>query len=74
MIMARSFGLIPNMLLGPMAQISSLLTIMAMAALGLSVDIRSLRHSGGRVVLAALLSLLLLGALSLGLIAMIGLL
>jgi uncharacterized integral membrane protein (TIGR00698 family) len=74
MIMARSFGLIPNMLLGPMAQISSLLTIMAMAALGLSVDIRSLRHSGGRVVLAALLSLLLLGALSIGLISLIGLL
>ena len=72
MIMARSFGLIPEALLGPINQISSLLTIMAMAALGLSVDIRSLRHSGGKVIVAATLSMLLLGFLSFGLIAALG--
>jgi uncharacterized membrane protein YadS len=44
---------------------------MAMAALGLSVDIRSLRHAGGRVIAAASLSLMFLGFISLGLIALI---
>lgn len=72
MIMARSFGLIPEALLGPINQLSSLLTIMAMAALGLSVDIRSLRHSGGKVIVAATLSVLLLCILSFGLIAALG--
>ena len=47
MSMARSFGLIPEVLLGPLASLSNILTIMSMAALGLSVDIRSLRHAGG---------------------------
>ncbi|NWJ24946.1 YeiH family protein [Rhizobium sp. RM] len=70
MIMARSFGLIPQALLGPVATLSNVLTIMSMAALGLSVDIRSLRHAGGRVIAAASLSLVLLGVLSLGLIAL----
>lgn len=41
---------------------------MSMAALGLSVDIRSLRHAGGKVIIAASLSLVLLGVLSFGLI------
>ena len=68
MIMARSFGLIPEVLLAPVASLSNILTIMSMAALGLSVDIRSLRHAGGKVILAASLSLLLLGILSFGLI------
>jgi uncharacterized integral membrane protein (TIGR00698 family) len=72
MIMARSFGLIPKVLLDPISQITNVLTIMAMAALGLSVDIRSLRHSGGKVVLAATLSVLLLGVLSVGLITALG--
>lgn len=72
MIMARSFGLIPEVLLDPISQITNVLTIMAMAALGLSVDIRSLRHSGGKVILAATLSVLLLGVLSVGLITALG--
>lgn len=70
MIMARSFGLIPEVLLAPVASLSNILTIMSMAALGLSVDIRSLRHAGGKVILAASLSLLLLGILSFGLIVL----
>ena len=68
MIMARSFGLIPEALIGPVASLSNILTIMSMAALGLSVDIRSLRHAGGKVIIAASLSLVLLGVLSFGLI------
>ncbi len=72
MIMARSFGLIPNIALAPMSGLANVLTIMSMAALGLSVDIRSLRHAGGKVILAATASLLLLCALSVGLIAIAG--
>ena len=62
---ARSFGMIPEIALEPMRTISSFLTILAMAALGLSVDIRSVMHVGGRVMAAALLSLLVLCALGL---------
>lgn len=64
----RSFGLIPEALIKPMATISTLLTVVAMAALGLSVNIRSVAHAGGRVMGAATLSLLVLGLISYGLI------
>lgn len=64
----RSFGLIPDALVGPMQSISGILTVIAMAALGLSVNIRSVAHAGGRVIVAATLSLLMLGAISYGLI------
>lgn len=69
MIMARSFGLIPEFCSAPRLALN-ILTIMSMAALGLSVDIRSLRHAGGKVIVAASLSLVLLGILSFGLIAL----
>lgn len=72
MIMARSFGLIPEAALKPIATVSNILTIMSMAALGLSVDIRTLRHAGGKVISAATLSLLFLCALSITLIVVIG--
>ncbi len=72
MIMARSLGLIPEMALKPIASVSNTLTIMSMAALGLSVDIRTLRHAGGKVISAATLSLLFLCFLSVGLIWIIG--
>lgn len=65
----RSFGLIPEALLAPMALVSTILTVIAMAALGLSVNIRSVAHAGGRVIAAAMLSLLMLGVISYGLIA-----
>ncbi|WP_037151494.1 YeiH family protein [Rhizobium freirei] len=64
----RSFGLIPNALIVPMESVSSILTVIAMAALGLSVNIRSVAHAGGKVIAAATLSLLMLGAISYGLI------
>ncbi|WP_368518509.1 YeiH family protein [Rhizobium sp.] len=64
----RSFGLIPDMLVTPMETVSGILTVIAMAALGLSVSIRSVAHAGGRVIAAATLSLLTLGAISYGLI------
>ncbi|RCK45483.1 YeiH family protein [Thalassospira profundimaris] len=64
MMIARSFGLLPEFALGSMKTASSFLTILAMAALGLSVDIRNVMHVGGRVVVAALLSLMFLCMLS----------
>jgi uncharacterized integral membrane protein (TIGR00698 family) len=64
MMAARSFGLLPEFALGGMKTASSFLTILAMAALGLSVDIRNVMHVGGRVVVAALMSLIVLCMLS----------
>ncbi|EJM99313.1 YeiH family protein [Phyllobacterium sp. YR531] len=71
MMILRSLGLIPEAAIAPMAQVSNVLTIIAMAALGLSVDIRSVAHAGGRVMAAAILSLASLVAISFGLIALL---
>lgn len=68
----RSAGGIPSDLLGYLSGASSVLTTVAMAGLGLSVDIRNLRRCGGRVILAALFSLLALCFASLAMIALIG--
>jgi len=58
----RSVDLIPHLLLEPFAQAAKFLTIVSMAALGVGVDVRALAHSGARVVVAATLSLLILGS------------
>jgi uncharacterized integral membrane protein (TIGR00698 family) len=71
MMILRSLGLIPEAAIAPMAQLSNVLTIIAMAALGLSVDIRSVAHAGGRVMAVAILSLAALVAISFGLIALL---
>jgi uncharacterized integral membrane protein (TIGR00698 family) len=71
MTMLRSLGFIPEMIVAPMALMSSALTVVAMAALGLSVNIRSVAHAGGRVIAAAIISLLALSALSYALILML---
>jgi len=68
----RSFGLVPPVLLGPIGFAANILTIVSMAALGLSVDVRAVAGSGGRVIAAALLSLLLLGSAAYGLIRVLG--
>ncbi|MDE8347025.1 MAG: putative sulfate exporter family transporter [Acidocella sp.] len=68
----RSGGLIPVSLLSPTKSIASLLTTISMAALGLGVDVRAVARAGGRVTLAVTLSLLMLAALSLGLIWLLG--
>ncbi|PZM14071.1 YeiH family protein [Rhizobium tubonense] len=67
----RSIGLIPEALLAPMALASNALTVVAMAALGLSVNIRSVAHAGGRVMAAATVSLVALGGLSYALIVVL---
>lgn len=67
----RSAGLISEDLVAPLGYISNVLTVIAMAALGLTVDIRSVLHAGGRVILTASLSIFMLVATSLGLIALL---
>jgi uncharacterized integral membrane protein (TIGR00698 family) len=64
----RSFGLVPPVLLVPIAEVSTVLTILSMAALGLGVDVRVIGRVGGRVTGVVVGSLLLLIAISLLLI------
>ncbi|WP_313447075.1 YeiH family protein [Brevundimonas sp.] len=73
MIGLRSFDLIPQAALAPMAATSGLLTVVAMAALGLQTDIRAVARAGGRVVAAVILSLGALVVLALLLIRLLGL-
>ena len=65
---ARSAKLIPAMLLGPLSEASTWLTIVSMAALGLGVDVRAIAKAGPRVTAVVSLSLLVLGAVSWALI------
>ena len=69
----RSAGLVPTAALAPAAAGADVLTILSMAALGLGVDVRAVARAGLRVTGAVTLSLLALGALSLGLIRALGL-
>jgi uncharacterized integral membrane protein (TIGR00698 family) len=68
----RSAGLIPAMLLGPIGQAAAVLTTVSMAALGLGVDVRVVARAGVRVTGAVTVSLVVLGAISLGLIRLLG--
>jgi uncharacterized membrane protein YadS len=72
MAVLRSADLLGPAALMPLTSTSSLLTTVAMAGLGLSVDVRSLRQAGGRVVMAALASLLALCCFSMAMITLIG--
>lgn len=64
MMLLRSSGLLAPALADAMQRVSTLLTLVAMAALGLSVNLRSVLASGGRVLAAGTLSLLALAAIS----------
>lgn len=68
----RSLGLLPQSLLGPIATVAGLLTVISMAALGLGVDVRAVARAGGRVTAAVSLSLLVLGVIGFGLIRLLG--
>jgi uncharacterized membrane protein YadS len=68
----RSFGLIPAVVLPWITRAAAILTTVAMAALGLGVDIRVVARTGARVTLAVTLSLILLGAMSYALIRVVG--
>jgi len=69
----RSLGAIPEALLQIVMPTATLLTVISMAALGLGVDLKVLGKIGGRVTLAVTLSLLVLIAISLGLIHLLAL-
>jgi len=69
----RSLGLIPAALLAPTVSLANTLTTISMAALGLGVDVRVVARAGLRVSAAVTLSLILLGAISLGLIHLLAL-
>src|SRR4051812_36558878 len=68
---ARSVGLIPNPLLGPIVTSAKVLTVISMAALGLGVDLRVVGRVGGRVTVAVIVSLLVLIAISIALIRLL---
>jgi uncharacterized integral membrane protein (TIGR00698 family) len=69
---ARIAGVLPAALLPPMSAVCGVLTLISMAALGLSTDFRVVMRSGGRVAGAAVASLGALLILSLGLLALLG--
>lgn len=64
----RSSGVIPQNAASPLKSLSSWLTILAMAALGLGVDLRTLKKIGAPVILTVSASLLALIAMSVALI------
>jgi uncharacterized integral membrane protein (TIGR00698 family) len=70
--LARSVGLIPQELLKPLRTTAAILTTIAMAALGLGVDIRVVTKAGLRVTIAVTASLIVLGLISLALIRLAG--
>ena len=61
----RSAGIVPDIVVAPIASIAGFLTIVSMAALGLGVDVRVIGRVGPQVVAAVTFSLALILALSL---------
>jgi uncharacterized integral membrane protein (TIGR00698 family) len=68
----RSLGLIPQEVVPVITRIAAVLTTIAMAALGLGVDVRVVARTGPRVTLAVTVSLIFLGLMSYGLIRVVG--
>lgn len=69
----RSAGAVPDIMLPPIHEASAVLTVCAMAGLGLGVDLRSVAAAGPRVSIAATLSLVVLASIALGVIRFTGL-
>jgi uncharacterized membrane protein YadS len=63
-LIVGSLDLIPQVALPTITKIAAILTTIAMAALGLGVDIRVVAKSGLRVTLAVTASLVVLGSIS----------
>ena len=68
MMAVRSMDMIPAAALSVMADTARVLTVLSMAALGLSTDARAVARSGVRIASVVVLSLLALVGLALGLI------
>src|SRR5271154_6130174 len=73
LMLARSLGLLPQTLVHHVTRTAAVLTTVAMAALGLGVDIRVVARTGVRVTLAVTASLVVLGLMSYALIRFLGL-
>jgi uncharacterized integral membrane protein (TIGR00698 family) len=71
-LVVRSLGLIPQILLAPITHAAVALTTISMAALGLGVNVRVVARTGPRVMLAVTASLIILGFISYGLIRVAG--
>ncbi|MCZ2158074.1 putative sulfate exporter family transporter [Bartonella sp. 220] len=71
MMLIRSSNLMPETTLIPIRFIAQLFTVISMAALGLGVDVRSLKKAGWRVILVSTCSILILTACSLIMIKLI---
>ncbi len=68
----RTAGLIPSGLIDPATELSRILTAVAMAGLGLGVDVRTVRQFGGTVVNVVLILTVLLVASALTVTAVLG--
>jgi uncharacterized integral membrane protein (TIGR00698 family) len=68
----RSVGLIPSNAVEPVRTVAAVLTTIAMAALGLGVDVRTVARAGLRVTVAVTASLIVLGIISFALIRFAG--
>ena len=73
MVALRSTAAFPDWVLAPIATTATVFTVISMAALGLGVDIRTVSRAGGPVTATVILSLLVLGLASFGLILLLGL-
>jgi uncharacterized integral membrane protein (TIGR00698 family) len=73
LLLLRSLDLIPASFIQPLRDTGRILTIWAMAGLGLGVDFGSLKSVGPRVGLTSVLSMVLLVILSITLIEVLGL-
>jgi uncharacterized integral membrane protein (TIGR00698 family) len=71
-LLLRSLGLIPPALLAAVTSTAAFLTTIAIAGLGLGVDVRAVARSGLRVTLAVTGSLIVLGLMSYALIRAAG--
>ncbi|QTH24819.1 putative sulfate exporter family transporter (plasmid) [Rhizorhabdus wittichii] len=69
----NSVGLFPRALADPVHHLSGYLTILAMAGLGLGVDLRSVSAAGPRVVFVVTASLIALGGMAFVTLRLIGL-
>ncbi|MEL6089246.1 YeiH family protein [Bartonella schoenbuchensis] len=73
MMLTRSAELIPTMALNPINFIAQIFTVISMAAVGLDVDIRSLKKAGWSVISTSTFSIFILGILSFLMIRLINL-
>lgn len=65
MMFLRSIDLVPSAVVSTAKETSNILTVVSMAALGLSVNMRTVFASGGRILLAGILSVVALASMSL---------